>query len=157
LVHQGSARSVNIKKNLLLSFLFKGMNIVIGLALVPLTIDFVSPTQYGIWLTLSSIFTWVSFFDIGLGNGLRNKFAEALAHNKPKLARIYVSTTYAVLSVIIGAALILFLFVNPFLNWNVILNAPDSPESELSKLALVVFTFFCLHFILQLVITVATA
>jgi O-antigen/teichoic acid export membrane protein len=157
LVHQGSARSVNIKKNLLLSFLFKGMNIVIGLALVPLTIDFVSPTQYGIWLTLSSIFTWVSFFDIGLGNGLRNKFAEALAHNKLKLARIYVSTTYAVLSVIIGAALILFLFVNPFLNWNVILNAPDSPESELSKLALVVFTFFCLHFILQLVITVATA
>ncbi|MES2678882.1 MAG: lipopolysaccharide biosynthesis protein [Bacteroidota bacterium] len=153
----GSERSGNIKKNIVLSFAFKCGNILISLLFVPLTIDFVSPKQYGIWLTLSSLVAWLSFFDIGFGNGLRNKFAEAVALNKVKLARIYVSTTYAILSVIIGLVLILFLTINPFLNWTVILNAPGDSASALSRLALLVFLFFCLQFVLQLITTIATA
>jgi O-antigen/teichoic acid export membrane protein len=72
-------------------------------------------------------------------------------------ARIYVSTTYAIISIIIGIVLCLFFFTNPFLNWSKILNAPSKMESELSLLALVVFAFFCLQFILQLITTVLTA
>ena len=53
----------------------------IGLVLVPLTINYLNPTKYGIWITLSSVIGWFSFFDIGLGNGLRNRFAEAIANN----------------------------------------------------------------------------
>ena len=47
---------------------------------MPLTIDFVNPTQYGIWLTLSSLLAWFSFFDIGLSLGFRNRFAQAKAN-----------------------------------------------------------------------------
>src|SRR5450755_4419818 len=95
LINRGHSRSINAKKNILFSFLIKGCNIAIGLILVPLTIHYVKPIQYGIWLTLSSIIGWFGFFDIGLGNGLRNKFAEALAKGEHERARIYVSTTYA--------------------------------------------------------------
>ena len=55
---------------------------LISLLLVPLTIDYLNPTQYGIWITLMSVIAWFNFFDIGLGNGLRNKFATAKAENK---------------------------------------------------------------------------
>lgn len=72
---------------------------------------------------MSSIIGWFGFFDIGLGNGLRNRLAEALAKEDLKLARIYVSTTYAILSLIILGVLLLFYLVNPLLNWNKILNA----------------------------------
>ena len=59
--------------------------------LVPLTIHYINPTRYGIWLTVSSIIGWVSFFDIGFGNGLRNKFAEALAKHTltPRMDDVY--------------------------------------------------------------------
>ncbi len=154
---KGELRSVKAKRNIVFSFIIKGLNILIGLLLVPLTINYIDKTQYGIWLTLSSIIGWFGFFDIGFGNGLRNKFAEAVAMGKHKLARIYVSTTYAILSMIIVIVLILFLVVNPFLNWASILNTSQNMASQLSILALIVFTFFCVQFILQLLTTVLTA
>jgi O-antigen/teichoic acid export membrane protein len=153
----GHSRSVKVKRNIVLSFAIKGLNILTNLALVPLTIDYINPTQYGIWLTLSSIIAWFGFFDIGFGNGLRNKLAEAIAHGKHKLARIYVSTTYAILAIIVGAVLILFLCVNPFLNWATILNAPQSMAGELNIVALTVFVFFSVQFVLQLLTIVLNA
>jgi O-antigen/teichoic acid export membrane protein len=157
LINKGHSRSINAKKNILMSFLIKGCNIAIGLMLVPLTIHYVNPIQYGIWLTLSSIIGWFGFFDIGLGNGLRNKFAEALAKDEHQKARIYVSTTYAILIFIIAFALVLFLCINPFLNWSRILNAPATMARELSLLAMVVFVSFSIQFVLQLISTILIA
>ncbi len=156
-INKGHQRSVNAKKNILASFLIRGCNIAISLVLVPLTIHYVNPTQYGIWLTLSSIIGWLGFFDIGFGNGLRNKFAEAIAKGDHELARIYLSTTYAILGSIIAVVLILFYCINPFLNWSAILNSPPGMAAELSTLALLVFSFFCIQFVLQLITTIITA
>lgn len=155
----GHERTIRAKRNIAASFIIKGLNIAIGLALVPLTINYLDPTKYGIWITLSSIIGWFGFFDIGLGHGLRNRFAEALAMNKNELAKTYVSTTYAILSIIIGLVLLVFLIINPFLNWNKILNAGEDLVlgNELSILALIVFTFFCLSFIFKLITTILTA
>ncbi len=156
-INKGHQRSVKAKKNILASFVIKGFNIAISLLLVPLTIHYVNPTQYGIWLTLSSIIAWFAFFDIGFGNGLRNKFAEAIANKDHELARIYLSTTYAILSIIIAFLLVLFICINPFLNWPKILNTPVSMAGELSLLALIVFVFFCLQFVLQLITAIISA
>ncbi len=154
---QGNQRSIEAKKNILGTIAIKGVSIAISLVMVPITIHYVNSTQYGIWLTLSSIIGWFSFFDIGFGNGLRNKFAESIARGEHEKARIYVSTTYAILSIIIFVVLILFFLINPFLNWSKILNTPSVMADELSLLALIVFVFFCLQFVLQLIITVITA
>src|SRR6476646_9497261 len=113
LINRGHDRSVNIKKNIIGLFVIRGCSIAISFILVPLTIRYVNPTQYGIWLTLSSIVAWFSFFDIGFGNGLRNKFAEAIAKGDTELAKIYISTTYAILSIVISCILILFFCINP--------------------------------------------
>mgnify|MGYP000199442594 FL=1 len=53
--------------------------------LIPITINYVNADNYGIWLTVSSIISWMSFFDIGINNGLKNKFAEAKAMNNEVL------------------------------------------------------------------------
>lgn len=154
---KGDIRSLNAKKNIAFSVLIKGLNIATTLILVPLTINYVSPTKYGIWLTLSSIIGWLGFFDIGFGNGLRNKLTEAIAKGQFKLAKIYVSTTYAILSMIVVAILTIFFSINPFLTWSSILNAPVSMNHELSILAMIVFLFFCMQFVLQLITVVLTA
>ncbi|MDD3319936.1 MAG: MATE family efflux transporter [Paludibacter sp.] len=154
---KGHPRSLLAKKNIVASFVIKGVSIAISLVLVPLTINYINPSRYGVWLTLSSIIVWLSFFDIGFGYGLRNRFAEALAEGKEELARVYVSTTYAILSLIIIALLLVFFVVNPFLNWSTILNSPPEMAQELSVLAMIVFVFFCLRFVFQLINTVLAA
>jgi O-antigen/teichoic acid export membrane protein len=153
----GHERSVNAKKNITASFFIRGISIGISLLLVPMTIHLVSPVNYGIWLTLSSVIGWVNFFDIGFGSGLKNKLAEAFAVKDYELAKIYVSTTYAIFGIITAILVIIFLIVNPFLNWKSILNSPGSSFSELSNLALVTFVFFCIQFVLQLIMVVITA
>lgn len=155
----GHQRTLRAKKNIAASIVIKGISITIGLILVPLTITYLSPTKYGIWITLSSVIGWFSFFNIGLGNGLRNRFAESIARGKHDLAKTYVSTTYALLSLIIGGVLLLFMIINPLLNWSKILNSGDDVifEKELSLVALIVFTFFCLSFVFKLITTVLTA
>ena len=157
IVNKGHDRSVKAKKNIIASFLIKCLSIGIGLLLVRLTIDYINPSRYGIWLTLSSIVAWFSFFDIGLTQGLRNKFAAAVANGEHLLAQIYVSTTYAILAVIFSIIWILFLIVNHFLDWSKILNISENMRSEVSILALIVFTYFCLQFVFRIITTIITA
>ena len=150
-------RSTNLIKNVFASFGIRGINIVVQLLIVPLTINYVNPAQYGIWLTLSSIVSWFSFLDIGLGNGLRNRFAEAKAIGDFSKAKSYVSTTYICLSAIITAVWILFFCIHFFIDWSKVLNAPALMAKQLSVAAVIVFTFFCLQFVLKTINTVLIA
>jgi O-antigen/teichoic acid export membrane protein len=154
-LNKGHQRSVRAKKNIVKSVLLKGGSVGISLALIPLTINYVNPTQYGIWLTLSSVIAWAAFFDIGLGNGLKNKLATAIALEDYSTARSYISTTYALLGGISVALFAVFCLVNPYINWQQILNAPAG--MQLNQLALIMFGFFCLQFVVQLINTVLTA
>ena len=154
---QGHERSVRAKKNIVTTILVKGGSIGISLLLVPLTINYVNAERYGIWLTVSSIVAWFSFFDIGLTQGLRNKFAEAKAYGDDESAQIYVSTTYAVLGIIFTTIWLIFLVVNPYLNWSNMLNVSAEFSKEISLLAVIVFTYFCLQFVLRVITTIITA
>lgn len=132
---------------------------MIGFVFVPLLIAYLKPTKYGIWITLSSLITWVGFFDLGLGHGLRNRLAESLAKDDYVLGRTFVSTTYALISMIMFGIFAVYNAINPFLHWNKILNTSNSDVSpkELSLLAYFVITFFCFRFIFQLITTILKA
>ncbi|KAA3616681.1 MAG: polysaccharide biosynthesis protein [Calditrichaeota bacterium] len=154
---KGHARSIKAKKNIAASFVTKGLNVFIGLLLVPMAINYVNPTQYGIWLTLSSIIGWFNLFDLGLGNGLRIKLSEAMAVNDVKQARIYISTTYFILTLMMLGIYILFIFINPVLNWALILNADSSLTEELKLLTFYLITFFAVRLVVDLVKTILIA
>ncbi len=157
LINKGHHRSVKAKKNIIASFFLKGISIAISLIVVPLTINYINPSRYGIWLTLSSIVGWFSFFDIGLSQGLRNKFAEAKAKADDTLAQVYVSTTYAILAIIFFTVWVIFLILNHYLNWARILNISETMQTEISLLAVIVFTYFCLQFVLKVITTLIIA
>ena len=154
---KGDIRTLQAKINIFLSLIFRGLSIAINLVLVPLTINYINPTQYGIWITMSSIMAWFSFFDIGLGNGLRNKFAESKALGNYEKVRIYVSTTYAALIIIFFFVWVIFFIANYFIDWSHLLNTPSKMAGELSKVALILFSFVCMQFILKVINTILTA
>ncbi|HLI92649.1 MAG TPA: hypothetical protein VKU83_03540 [Puia sp.] len=147
----GHARTAKANKHIVYSFFIKGLSIGCQFALVPLTLHYLDSERYGIWLTMASIVGWFSFFDVGIGNGLRNKLSEALAKGDNRLAKIYISTSYACVAAIFLTLMVLFWVVSPFLNWASILNTGQGLAGELGRMMLVVFSFFCLQFILNLI------
>ena len=88
LITDGHERSVRAKKNIISSLVIKGVSIAISFISLPITLSYVDTSTYGVWLTLSSVVAWFAFFDIGLTQGFRNKFAEARANGDDMLAKI---------------------------------------------------------------------
>lgn len=143
--NSSSDRSRKAASQIVLSLCAKSVSVIVPLLIVPLTIDYINPTQYGIWLTLSSIIAWVSFLDLGLGNGFRNKFAEAKAKKNIEDAKKYVSTTYFAIGVIVFCAIVIITIINHFVDWAEILKVPYSYSSELHNVFAIVSVFFCLN------------
>lgn len=157
---EGHARTNQAKKNIFVSFGIKGANIITGLLMVPMVLHYIDQERYGIWITISSIIAWFGFFDIGLGNGLRNRFAEAVAKNDEKLARTFVSTAYVVIAIFSALIFLVFMGINPFINWNTILNVKDinlQYNQELRMLVIIIFSTFSFTFVLRLITIVLTA
>ena len=153
----GSERTVKAKKNVLYMVVYKGISILAGLLLVPMTINYVDSENYGLWLTLSSMIAWMSFFDIGINNGLKNKLAEALARKDYKLGRKYVSTTYAILALIFIPLMLILLFIVPLIPWESLLNISSKYGNSLVVAICILVVYFCLNFILSTINVVMMA
>ena len=158
--NEGHERTILTKKNVAASFVIKGITIIISLILVPLTISYVNSERNGIWLTMYSMILWLNLFDIGLGNGMKNKLAEAKALGNPESAQKYISSTYAILSIICIFIFILFCFINPLLNWNWVfgkLNISPAYNGEVFGLLWILIISFCFTFVFNLLKSVVTA
>jgi O-antigen/teichoic acid export membrane protein len=136
---------------------YKVGSIIANFLLVPLTINYLDTENYGVWLTLSSFIGWFSFFDIGLGNGLRNKFAEVKTIGNYKAAQAFVSTAYFTIGSISLFIVIVFFGVNQFINWAQLFNTDPSLQGELSILLPIIFAFFGLQLVVKLITSIYQA
>jgi O-antigen/teichoic acid export membrane protein len=67
---------------------------------IPLMIGYLGQEQFGVWSTLLTVMSWIIFFDLGIGNGLRNKVAESLAKNERYEAGSYIASGYTLIGLI---------------------------------------------------------
>lgn len=146
----GSRRSKNLKVNISVSFIVKIISIGLSYLVIPMTINYLDSEQYGVWMTLLAIISWMSFFDIGLGNGLRNKLTESLSKNDIESAKEYISTAYAAITTIVIFIFTVLIFIIPSLNWNKIFNTRTIDNRVFIGLVIIVVFFFLFNFILSL-------
>lgn len=144
-----SDRDKNISKHIFLSIIAKGGVMIIGLLLVPLSISYLGQEKYGLWLTIFSFVGWFSFFDFGVGNGLRNMLAVSISKQDDILSKSLVSTAYFSIAFIVFLILLIFYLVHGFVSWDIIFNY--SGNENIVKLILVVFTIFGFNLILKLI------
>ena len=155
--YSSNDRTGVVKKNVIYSAIVRCINILISLIMVPLTINYVSAELYGIWLSLSSIVAWLSFFDIGFGLGMRNRLTYALAYHKYKYGRILVSTTYVFMSLVFVLVGIIGSTMCTFIDWVYLLNIPFEYKEVVTISFQIVIIGFSLRMILQLVLNVCQA
>jgi O-antigen/teichoic acid export membrane protein len=55
----------------------KGVTLLSSLILVPLTFRHLGPERYGVWMTVTSMIQFLTFADLGIGNGLTLRVAAA--------------------------------------------------------------------------------
>lgn len=154
---QGNERSVTVKKNVLYSILIRIMSIAVSFLLVPITLGYVSAELYGVWLTLSSVMTWLTFMDIGFTQGLKNKLTEAIAHEDWDRGKQLVSTTYFMMFVIFIPVGILLGMLAPLVDWCSLLNVNHVYENEVLRVMLVVIGFACSQMIVNVLVSVVAA
>lgn len=152
-----SARSINIFRHIRLAMLFKLGSIVAHFMMVPLAITYLGVEDYGVWLTISSVLTWFVLFDIGMGNGLRNNFAKALAEGEDDQAQAFVSTAYFTVA-ITGILLVLAMWLLNFvIDWTVVFNTQEEKAGVLSRLMPILFGFFGLQLVAKLIVSIYLA
>jgi hypothetical protein len=127
--------------------MIKGWSALIVLMMVPVTLNCLGEYNNGVWLTISSVLLWIDNFDIGLGNGMRNKLAAYLAHGEEKRARSLISSTFAMLTYIIIPVMVVLLVLVTSLDNYQLLNIEPSKTSNLNhvlaaSIILVCTTFF---------------
>lgn len=151
------SRTEKAKKNIIVLFVIHFFNFLALMAIVPITIKYLGENQYGIWLTLSSVFMWLGNLDFGIGNGLRNKLAESFAKEDYQSAKKYLSTAYAVFAIGIFFSLLIYLVIHPFINWVFTLNAGSYDVKSLNNFVLLVFVLFAFQFLLRLLTSLINA
>ena len=116
-------RNIIQKKNILFGITFKGISIFLNFLVVPILILFLGKIEYGVWITIFSIVNWIFTFDLGIGQGLRNKLTEALSVNDNLKASQIISTSYIFISIfslvilLIGIGFIYFVYFQDLLNY----------------------------------------
>lgn len=154
---QGQGRSATVKKNMLASVCIKIVSIAVSFALVPLTIGYVSSELYGVWLTLSSIMTWVTFLDIGFAQGLKNKLTEAISCKDWSRGKSLVSTTYFMMILIFVPVCVVLEFVVPVVDWCSLLNVHPVYEVDIKRAMQVLIVVMGLQMILNVFVSVVAA
>ena len=149
--HINSKRSSLLQKNILASFIIKGWSAVIVLLMVPATLHCLGEYKNGIWLTISSLLLWIDNMDIGLGNGLRNKIAEYMAHGERERTRSLVSSTFAMLSCIIIPVMLVLLLLIAVGDPYQVFNAAPAKVPHLDQVLMVTVILVCTSFVFKLI------
>lgn len=144
-----NSRNKMLRNNIFFSGFLKIVGLLTSLVIVPITINYLNNEVYGIWMTITSILYWITTFDIGLGNGMRNYLAEALATNDTKLGKKYISTTMLLLSLIALSMAIVLLYPLITINFNSFFNTNAIAGNELRMAVVIAVGFTLMNFVLK--------
>ncbi|MFK7784253.1 MAG: lipopolysaccharide biosynthesis protein [Crocinitomicaceae bacterium] len=112
-----SSRSRQLFGNVIGSSFYKGINIIVGFLLVRYAIEFSDEETYGIWLTLSSFFTWFSAVEVGIGNSLRSRITTLFTSSKFQEIRALLVKGYKALLITYG--IVVTALIIPPLFWDI--------------------------------------
>lgn len=144
-------RTRNYVRQIKSSVVFKGLAVAASFFTIPLMIRYLGQEQFGVWSTLLSVMSWVVFFDLGIGNGLRNKVAESLAKNELSEAARFISSGYGLIGLISIGLFVFVATVTFFIPWQTVFNTRVISEATLQYTVLLVAFFVLLNFWIGLV------
>lgn len=124
----------------------KPLSAVLSLVYTPILLAYLGDEKYGLWATILSFITWINYFDIGIGNGLRNLLTVLLSEKNGVKIKKAISTAYVMLSVISFVILVFLICIAYIADWSIIL----STMIPMRNVIIITFAFVCINFVLSL-------
>ncbi|MBU2710374.1 oligosaccharide flippase family protein [Zooshikella harenae] len=150
-------RSRNYLQQLKGAVIYRAVAITASFIAIPLMINYLGQEQFGIWSTLLSVMSWVIFFELGIGNGMRNKVAEYLAKDEKAKAVNYISSGYALIGLIGLFLWVVITTISYFVPWQGVFNTIKISEDTLGNTFRIVTFFVVLNFWLGLISSLLSA
>jgi O-antigen/teichoic acid export membrane protein len=97
-----------IAKNIVFSAIIRGLRAVFNILQIPVLLNILSVADMGVWQLIFGMVSWLTFFDLGIAAGFRNKLIEVLALKDFGKARQLVSTAYISIGLLFGGLVLLF-------------------------------------------------
>lgn len=147
-------------RNTVGAFLVKGAALVVSLYTMPSYMRYFADEQVlGVWFTVLSVLTWILNFDLGIGNGLRNKLTEAIAANDRQATREFISSAYWLLGIVMLIIAVIGALLIETVNWNSVFNVDIAtvPADVLCIVVRYAFIGIVLQFFLRLISSVLYA
>lgn len=135
-----------LMKDMGLNFLIKPISLLVSLLYTPILLNYLGVEKYGIWATILSILNWITNFDVGIGNGLRNILVGSLVNGDRDTCQKDVSTAYISVTGIAMVLLIIGIVAGGFFEWEQIFGTSENVELVL----VISFVYVCINFILKL-------
>lgn len=125
-IRTSQSRTNIVIRNMGASLIIRGISLLLGLLTIPAYLRFFEDQNVlGVWFTTLSVLSWILNFDLGLGNGLRNRLAEAIPTRDADKLSAYISSAYvATVAVVAVLALLAYLVVGA-IDWNSVLNVSE--------------------------------
>ncbi len=124
---------------------FRISNIVIGLLTVPITLRYLGEDLFGIWMVLMSLVGILSFYDFGIGTGLRNILIECSAKDDLESPKIFIGNALFLLTVLALLMIVIVCTVLPFAPWGDLIKCKDPTSlAEILPTAQAVLFMFAL-------------
>lgn len=136
--------------------IMKPISMLLTFVYTPLFLAYLGDEKYGIWAIVMNVVSWINYFDIGIGNGLRNKLTEAIVQGDESSAQKYVSTAFAGTTVISCVFCISLVVIWSAFDLSDIFKLNISGVNANAVIAISV-SFVCANFVLSLLKTSAYA
>lgn len=160
IVNRLGQQDKEIVANIIGAFGVRGISMILSFFTMPIYISFFNDKEVlGIWYTLLSVMNWALYFDLGLGNGLRNKLPECLLKKDTSKAKQYIASTY-VSSVVLVICLVLGGYmVIPRVDWLSFLNVSNKTISNetIIRVMKIVYIGILVQFVLKLITSILYA
>jgi O-antigen/teichoic acid export membrane protein len=104
-----------------------------------MTAAYLGSERFGLWMTITSFFTLLSFADLGIGNGLLTEVAFASGSNDNQSVRRNISSAFAILSLVALALTACVAMVIHSVNWSAFFGLHDPTAIAETPPALYVF------------------
>ena len=144
----------NLKLSVAANACIKVLALIVSLVSTPIMMSFFSSDEVlGAWFTVLSVLNWISFFDFGIGNGLRNDLTYALNKSDSERARIVISSSVYFLGAVVVALIPLGVAVSAYVPWNSVLSVGNSEicRGDLTVCMAIVIAGTLLQLVLKLV------
>jgi len=83
-----------VKQQVSITAIYKSISLILNYILIALLINYLGEEKFGIYIALTSLFSWMFLFDLGIAKGMRNYVTTSFSKQNIQEAKEYITTAY---------------------------------------------------------------